>query len=52
MPFDTQPIISDLLTVGILFLVFLLFYSKFKKQTMGDTFNQIKDMFKREEEGG
>lgn len=38
-------VIKDLTTFGVLFFLFLIFYSKFKKQSMKDSLNEIKENF-------
>lgn len=43
MAFDTTPFVKDFTTVGVLFFVFLLIYSKFKGKTIGEAFRDLKE---------
>jgi hypothetical protein len=43
---DFNFIIKDVTTVSVLFLLFLLFYSKFKKQSIKESFIEIKEGIK------
>lgn len=43
MAIATSVIIKDLTVVLVLFLIFLLFYSKIKKQSMKEAFIEVKE---------
>lgn len=43
MAYDSSFIVKDVTTVLVLFFVFLLFYTKFKKVTMGEAIKEMKE---------
>lgn len=43
MAYDTSFLIKDFTTLGVLLFIFILFYAKFKKISMGDAFKEIKE---------
>ena len=50
MPFDFNQIIKDLITIGVLFFIFMIFYSKIKKQTMKESLQGVKELVDKKEE--